>query len=454
MTRGMRGFRIPMFLLMATSLSAPASLPAATSTRAAAKVKPAKSMAKKPPSPAARAVAQQISAQVGGTVRHFYAARGYWPLWAAEGRIGAEADAFITTLETADRDGLEPGDYDPAGLRRLVRAARGGEPVAVASAELALSRTLATYVSDVRRPPKVGMKYLDAELKPRRLKADEVLRQAALPTDFAAYISGMGWMSPQYLRLRRIAGAATITGLSKADRERLALNLDRARLLPGPWVRHIVVDAARAQLFYYQGGKQAGTMRVVVGTPQTPTPMLAGVVRYAILNPYWNVPVDLVERRIAPKILAGQSLKAMRYEALSDWSASATRIDPATIDWQAVAEGKREVRVRQLPGSDNAMGRAKFMFPNDQGIYLHDTPDKSLMAKPARFFSNGCVRLEDAPRLGRWLLGKPLAKPGGRPEQDMPLDRGVPVYLTYITATPTDAGIGFLPDPYGRDGRN
>lgn len=448
----MRIIRIPMILSIATSLALPAIAPAAAAVRAskAGKTFPG-AKARKPPSPAAKAVAIQIGVQIHGPSRRFYADRGYWPLWAAEGRIGREAGAFVAILATADRDGLKPADYGPARLREQIDAAQSGEPAAVAAAEISLSNALAKYVADVRRPPKVDMKYLDAALKPRRLKAEEVLTQAALPMDFAAYIGGMGWMNPQYQRLRRLAGLALEAGTSKAEMTRLALNLDRARLLPGPWVRHIVVDAARAQLFYYQGGAQVGTMRVVVGTPETPTPMLAGVVRYAILNPYWNVPVDLVQRRIAPKIVAGDPLRANRYEALSDWTASAKRIDLATIDWPAVASGRREVRLRQLPGGDNAMGRAKFMFPNDQGIYLHDTPDKALIKKPTRFLSNGCVRLEDAPRLGRWLLGKPLAKPGGKPEQAVPLEQPVPVYLTYITATPTERGLGFLPDPYGRD---
>lgn len=436
----------------------PAAKPktAAGAKSAAAKAKTAtaaKAPAKKPASAAAKAVAAQIREQAGGSVRSFYAARGYWPLWAGEGRIGAEANAFVAMLASANLDGLDPRSYDVAALRDMLARAASGEPAAVAGAELALSRNLARYVADVRRPPKVGMTYLDEELKPRRLRAADVLRAAAMPTDFGAYVSAMGWMNPQYLRIRKLMAGGEAAGLSRDGLARLRLNLDRARLLPGPWVRHIVVDAASAQLFYYQGGKQQGTMRVVAGTPETPTPMLAGMVRYAILNPYWNVPVDLAAKRVAPKVLAGASLKSLRFEALSDWSATPTRLDQSEIDWQAVAAGKREVRLRQLPGGSNAMGRVKFMFPNDQGIYLHDTPDKGLMAKPARHFSNGCVRLEDAPRLGRWLLGKPLTALTKQPEQDVALAEPVPVYLTYFTATPIRSGVGFLTDVYRRDGK-
>lgn len=252
-----------------------------------------------------------------------------------------------------------------------------------------------------------------------------------------------------------VAGAQTIAALNRPaqwyDRA-LALNMDRARLLPGPWVRHVVVDAASAQLWYYSNGRQDGMMKVVVGATDSQTPMMAGMIRYATLNPYWNVPSDLVQRKLSHRILDGASLSGLHYEALSDWSASARPLNQSEIDWQAVADGRQQLRVRQLPGGNNAMGKVKFMFPNDLGIYLHDTPSRDLFAKPARQFSNGCVRLEDAQRLGRWFFGQPLKADSDQPEQHVPLPQPVPVYLTYLTAMPVGQGVQFLPDVYGRDG--
>ncbi|WP_443021546.1 L,D-transpeptidase family protein [Sphingobium sp. AntQ-1] len=252
-----------------------------------------------------------------------------------------------------------------------------------------------------------------------------------------------------------VAGAMTIAALNDGpDRydRLLALNLERARVLPGPWTRHVVVDAASARLWYYSKGALDGTMKVVAGTKETQTPMMAGMIRYATLNPYWNIPSDLVERKVAPKILSGASLKSLRYEALSDWSANPAPLAQSAIDWEAVAAGQSEVRVRQLPGGTNAMGRIKFMFPNDLGIYLHDTPQRDLFAKKDRHYSNGCVRLEDAQRLGRWFFGKTPTTDSDAPEQHEPLPQPVPVFLTYLTAVPTAQGVQFLLDVYGRDG--
>lgn len=253
-----------------------------------------------------------------------------------------------------------------------------------------------------------------------------------------------------------IVGDATLAALNRGPHfyeEMILLNLDRARVLPGARGRYIVVDAAAARLWMYDKGKVADTMRVVVGTPAQQTPMMVGMMRYVTLNPYWNIPEDLVRDRLAPRILKQRtSLDTMGYEALSDYTADATLLDPATIDWTAVAAGERDVRVRQLPGKDNAMGRIKFMMPNDLGVYLHDTPDKGLFSKPVRRFSSGCVRLEDARRLEKWLFGKVVESPSAEPEQAVWLPEPVPVYLTYFTAFPDGKGITFRTDPYGRDG--
>lgn len=437
-----------LMLLAATQAgAAPAAHKAVVAKKAAVKKTPAKPV-QADASPATKAVAVEVRTQVGGKLKGFYAARGFWPLWVHAGKIGPEAGALLDDLASADLDGLNPKRYDVPALHKLVDEADG--PASVAHAELALSQALADYVRDVRRAPDTEIRYLDAELEPTKLKPDTVLRGAALAPTFATYVTTMGWMDPLYVKLR--------SALAKAgdgpDAKRIRLNLERTRILPSPFVRHIVVDAASARLWYYEGGKLAGTMRVVVGTPETQTPMLAGVVRYAILNPYWNVPADLIAKKVAPKMLAGGTLKGLRYEALADWSANPAPLDPKAIDWHAVAAGSQEVRIRQLPGGANAMGKVKFMFPNDQGIYLHDTPLKALMKKTDRHLSNGCVRLEDAPRLGQWLLGTPIAGAAKSkdPEQDVPLARPVPVYLTYLTAQPGDTGATLLPDVYGRDG--
>jgi murein L,D-transpeptidase YcbB/YkuD len=254
-----------------------------------------------------------------------------------------------------------------------------------------------------------------------------------------------------------VAGPFTLALLNQGSaetRDLLRLNLERARALPAQLGRrYVLVDAAAARLWMYEDGRAVDSMRVAVGKPSEATPMMAAMIRSLTLNPYWNVPPDLVRERIAPGVVSqGPSLlRNLRYEVLSDWSDDATRVDPSTVDWQAVLAGRRELRVRQLPGGSNAMGQMKFMFPNQLGIYLHDTPDRSVLRGEARLVSAGCVRLEDAPRLARWLMGETPRARGAAPEQQLSLPEPVPIYITYLTVAPEPQGVALREDVYNRD---
>jgi murein L,D-transpeptidase YcbB/YkuD len=255
-----------------------------------------------------------------------------------------------------------------------------------------------------------------------------------------------------------IAGTATVASLNlgAVHYERLVkINLERARRLPGSSEkgRYILVDAGTARVYLYEDGKLKDSMKAIVGKPASATPMMAAKMRYASVNPYWNVPPDLAQTLVAPKVLAeGLShVKAERYQLLSDWSDDARVVDPADIDWAAVAEGKAELRIRQLPGRGNSMGEIKFMMPNDFGIYLHDSPDKALFQRDDRWLSNGCVRVEDARRLAKWLFGRMPKSSDPDAEEDVQLESPVPVYITYLTAGASPEGIVFRKDPYSRD---
>jgi murein L,D-transpeptidase YcbB/YkuD len=252
-----------------------------------------------------------------------------------------------------------------------------------------------------------------------------------------------------------IVDDATIEALNQ-DRalveQRLRLNLDRARALPARG-RFVLVDAAAARLYLYEDGEVRDSMKVIVGKPDEQTPMMAGLIRTAVLNPYWNVPTDLVQRRVAPAVLKDGLgyLKTKRYEILSDWTEAATPVDPSTIDWEAVAAGRKELRVRQLPGAGNSMGAVKFMFPNEFGVYLHDTPDKALFAQASRTQSSGCVRVEDAAKLSAWLFGTAPRASSADAEQVVALPQPVPVFLNYFTAGWSSGSFALRQDPYGRD---
>jgi murein L,D-transpeptidase YcbB/YkuD len=395
---------------------------------------------------------REIARRAGRDVQSFYAARSNRPLWLNEfGRPSGAAAMLMHHLRTAELDGVDPATIEIDKLARLVERARRGEEEDVAKAEVALSAAFATYVRALRGASREGMIYESAALAPVVPTARSALDIAARGGGLEEYIAEMRWMHPLYAPLRE---AMEDPQYSESQRRLIWGNLARIRAIPAmPRGKHIIVDAASAQLFMYEDGQVVDTMRVVVGKPELQTPMIAGFIRTAILNPYWNVPADLVRTNIATNVLdkGVGYLRSGGYQVFADFSDNARPLDPRTVDWQAVHDGTRQVRVRQLPGGSNFMGKVKFEFPNAQGIYLHDTPDKHLLLEDARQFSSGCVRLEDAPRLHRWLMGTPLPARVREIEQEVQLPEMVPVYITYLTAMPEGGTIAFHRDPYSRD---
>jgi murein L,D-transpeptidase YcbB/YkuD len=146
------------------------------------------------------------------------------------------------------------------------------------------------------------------------------------------------------------------------------------------------------------------------------------------------VPVDLAQKLIAPRVLKDGTtyLTERHYEVVTKFGADAQVLPADSVDWNAVAAGEAKVYVRQQPGPANSMGQIKFGLANGQGIYLHDTPNKELFEKSERNLSNGCVRLEDAPRLARWLLGKEPAVETAAPEQHLAIPGAVPITIAYL----------------------
>ncbi|HEX5237194.1 MAG TPA: L,D-transpeptidase family protein [Sphingomicrobium sp.] len=198
----------------------------------------------------------------------------------------------------------------------------------------------------------------------------------------------------------------------------------------GPFV---LVDAASARLYMIDDGKVQDSMKVIVGKPDSPTPSLKDSIYYETLNPYWHVTPDLTRSLIAANVLklGPAYLTQHGYQVVSNFSHDAEVIPADSVDWKAVAAGDAHVQVRELPGPANSLGHYKFDLPNGDGIYLHDTPRKDLFAQDQRDLSHGCVRLEDAPRLAKWLLGKDPPEPSA-PEQNVLLPHPVPITISYL----------------------
>ena len=450
-----------------------------------------------PPQPAparTRAAAIAPSFEPSEALAAFYAERDLQPVW-TDG-----ADQALLDL-------LPPRPDVVAALNAI----RPGDRAARLRADMMLSQAFLDAAGDsARAPQRNAMRYIDAGLAPAAPDAGNLLYALAAAPSPAAFartalarnpaydglVRGLGVYRARWSRLPQLqvaanrpdqlrqrlglaasadpaptlrafqqvhglavtgrADPATIAALNRgpAYYERLILaNIERARAIPAMQGRYVLVDTASARLWMVEDGRIRDTMRVVVGKQAMPTPEMAGLIRYAALNPYWNLPPDLIRKRARNAAAHGARVITEEHlQVLSDWTDQARTLDPARVNWSAVAAGRLLVNMRQTPGPYNMMGRVKFMLPNELGVYLHDTPHRELFARADRRESSGCVRLEDAQRLGRWLFNGEMPQGNGTPEQQVDLPAPVPVYITYLTVLPAgDNGVVFQRDAYRRD---
>ena len=398
-----------------------------------------------PPPPVVRVVPSD-------PVEAFYFHHNDAPLWFRSPAHRAAAMQLPEILRRAQIEGLVEGPQLAAQVQAaLAQPTVPGTPAAKA-VETTLSRAWVRYVQAIKTPPK-GVLFGYPQLAPQGARADQILLTASAAPVLAQHLANVSDINPVYKQMRDAAWAGFQADPAGGVDPRLMSNLERARVLPAGG-RYVLVDAATQRLTMFENGRPVDSMKVIVGTAATPTPMIASIIHYVTLNPYWNVPGNLIRKTVAPAALKqGQGyLKPRGYEVMSGWTKDATVLPASEVDWKAVLAGQ-DIRVRQLPGAGNSMGKMKFPFPSGQDIYLHDTPSREHFAKSQRSLSNGCVRLEDAKRLGQWLLGRPPVAPTADPEQFVQLPQGVPIYLTYLTAQVQDGKLAYLDDIYGWDGR-
>ena len=394
----------------------------------------------------------QVSPSTVQAVDAFYASRNGSPLWLRSGADSNAAREVIGLLERAPLDGLESGPALAMQAQDLIVRAQSGDRAALEAADRLLSAAWISYVEDLQRPPS-GMVYADSWASPRRDSPMQILQRASIAPSLSAHVQSVSEVNPLYAQLRDAGWAEMQANGGQID-PRVLTSLDRAREHPFQ-DKYVMVDAAAARLYMIEDGKIVDSMKVVVGKagPHTQTPMIASTIYYATLNPYWHVSDDLVQSLIAKNVLEEGLgyLKTHGYQVMPADKNDDQLLNPAKIDWRAVADGALKVRVRELPGPANSMGRVKFGFPNASDIYLHDTPVKELFAQDDRDLSHGCIRLQDAERLARWMLGRDPRSVSSEPEQNVTLPTPVPIYVTYLTAQAHDGQLSYVDDTYGRD---
>jgi len=250
--------------------------------------------------------------------------------------------------------------------------------------------------------------------------------------------------------------------------EQIELTLERWRWLPAPQAPMIIVNVPQYKLFAFQSNddREANLLRmdVIVGQAfqYTQTPVFLADMKYVVFRPYWDVPLSITRREILPNIQRKANYLEHNHFELVRGQGDNSPVVAATPDNLAqLASGA--VRVRQLPGDDNALGEIKFMLPNSYNVYLHSTPAKRLFNESSRAFSHGCIRVSDPVALAEYVLrntgetwdrARIEAAMQGDPNQRVYLNKPIPVMIMYGTVMPKESGVvQFFDDIYGHDAK-
>jgi len=242
---------------------------------------------------------------------------------------------------------------------------------------------------------------------------------------------------------------------------RIAVNMERWRWLNrNLGDRYIMVNIAAFTLDIFENNKIVLSMPVVVGKDYRQTPVFSAKMSYLVLNPYWNVPETIATEDILTAVKKDPGYLVKRnIVVLPNWR-DTTRIDPYEVDWASYTKENLPYRFRQAPGRQNALGRIKFMFPNEYDIYIHDTPSKADFQRTQRAFSSGCIRVEDPIALATYLLqgnskwGRKtiIAALDSLEDFVIRLPEPIPVHIFYCTAwVDEDGKVNFREDIYNRD---
>lgn len=265
------------------------------------------------------------------------------------------------------------------------------------------------------------------------------------------------------LKMDGVVGPATRAAMNIPVNERIEtikLNMERWRWLPRQLgQRYLMVNTAGFELAAIENQQTQFTMWVIIGKPDWQTPTLKGVLHTVVFNPYWTVPRNIALDELIPRQRRNPNFLRQRHIRVYQ---NGVELDPRDIDWRKVDKDHLPYILRQDPGPRNPLGRIKFLFSNQQQIYLHDTPRQALFNHSMRAFSHGCVRLEDPLRLAvfaltpdeNWDEDKIKAMMAGDDsvEVSVPVPQPIPIYLVYWTAwVAEDGGVFFRPDIYERD---
>jgi murein L,D-transpeptidase YcbB/YkuD len=402
------------------------------------------------------------SVRSGDLVLQFYTRRLFWPAWSNDSGLLPQAESLLKALREAEDDGLRPQDYHLTRLERVLTELRQQQsstvpPAVWADVDLLLTDALLTYGSHLlygRATPRTSEVMFDTSQE--KIDLIGVLQEGMQTHHVADALHSLLPRHPDYARLRQALAQYRRRPGAEMQVHQIAQNMERWRWLPQELGRrYILVDVPAYTLEVVERDRPVMTMRVVVGKPSWPTPVLSATMSHVVLNPDWHVPPSIAAQELLPLLRSNPAYLTQQNMRVSYGPHD---VDPHSIDWRKVSKKNFPYRLRQEPGPKNPLGNIKFMFPNRFQVYLHDTPSRTLFAKPERALSHGCVRVEKPTELAEYVLrgtlsrDRILASIGQRTSRTVVLTEPVPIYFVYRTVwVKEDGTVQFQPDIYGYD---
>lgn len=261
------------------------------------------------------------------------------------------------------------------------------------------------------------------------------------------------------IQVDALLGNSTINNLNLTRRDRyhqILVNLERWRWYPRDLGEHyIIINIPDYKLSVVKNGDTIRSHRTMVGTQVRKTPVFSDQVRYIVYNPTWTIPPTIKKNDVIPGMRRDPNY--LKRKGLRVFDSKGNIVDPSTIDWSS--SKALSYTYRQQPGATNPLGVVKIIYPNEYMIYLHDTPSKDLFEKNARAQSSGCVRVQDALDLSKYLLSDQEKYDDSKIEEilrsgkitEIPVTQDVKVHHFYWTAINEKDTTRFIDDIYNLD---
>ena len=397
--------------------------------------------------------------------RAFYEGRGHLPAWVDGDRTTPHLKELVGELHYSESHGLDSSRYPVAEFEHLreesqTRMGTRFDVARVPELDAKLTYAYLRYAADLlgwsTSPSDVSRNWLT---DPKKEDLAARLNTALESGKVRDTLEELAPTHPQYKGLQ--AALARERDKPTGEGERIRMNLERWRWAPRDLGdRYVLVNVPSYMLQVMEGDTPALSMRVIVGNPNTPTPLFSDEMTYVVFSPYWNIPSSILRDETIPRIARDPGfLERNNIEVAGTSGSDGDAFDPTTIDWSDTS-ATAKLRFRQRPGPDNALGQVKFIFPNHFDVYLHDTPSDTLFFRDKRALSHGCIRVENPLALAKYVLGNQpewtesriTMAMNTRTEQAVTLTEKLKVHIGYWTAwVEPDGSVTFTEDPYGLD---